>query len=252
MNNIVGYQNKGDILIVDDELSSLRTLSDMLTAEGYEVRGAPDGPTALMIVENKHPELVLLDVKMPGMDGFEVCRQIKANEKSSDIPILFLSALDELEDKVKGFTAGAVDFITKPFQADEVLARVDTHLTLSRLRTNLVTQVEERTAELTESEKALTEQIAFERLIAELAARLAQVLPENIDAEIQEIVGALGQFLKSERAFVFQFTDDGKSLKNTHVWAAEGFSPQSEIFELDLASDNGNCSKIGESAVGDY
>ena len=86
-------------------------------------------------------------------------------------------------------------------------------------------------------EQELAKQLEFERLIAELAARLAQVLPENIDAEIQEILGSLGQFLQSERAFLFQFTNDEKSLKNTHVWAAEGFSPQSEIFELDLASD---------------
>ena len=144
---------KGDILIVDDDLPSLSTLSSMLTTEGYEVRGVPDGPMALTVIENKPPELILLDVKMPGMDGFEVCQQIKADEKSSGIPILFLSALDEVTDKVKGFEAGAVDFITKPFQAEEVLARVDTHLILCRLRRNLELLVEKRTAELTESEE---------------------------------------------------------------------------------------------------
>ena len=144
---------KGDILIVDDDLPSLNTLSSMLTAEGYEVRGVPDGQMALTVVENKPPELILLDVRMPGMDGFEVCRQLKADEKSSTIPILFLSALDELQDKVKGFTVGAVDFIAKPFQTEEVLARVDTHLTLSRLRKHLTQQVKSRTAELAESEE---------------------------------------------------------------------------------------------------
>jgi PAS domain S-box-containing protein len=229
--------HKGSILIVDDDLSSLNTLSSLLTNQGYDVRGVPDGPMALTVTNSNPPELVLLDVKLPGMDGFEVCRQIKANEKESGIPVLFLSALDETADKIKGFNAGGLDFISKPFQAEEVLARVDTHLALSRLNRNLELLVEERTAELTESAEALTEQIAFERLIAELAARLAQVLPENIDTEIQEILGSLGQFLKSERAFLFQFTNDEKSLKNTHVWAAEGFSPQSEIFELDLAPD---------------
>jgi PAS domain S-box-containing protein len=140
--------HKGDILIVDDDLPSLSTLSSMLTTEGYEVRGVPDGQMALTVIDNKPPELILLDIKMPGMDGFEVCRQIKADEKSSGIPILFLSALDELKDKVKGFTVGAVDFITKPFQAEEVLTRVDTHLTLSRLSKNLEEQVVERTAEI--------------------------------------------------------------------------------------------------------
>jgi len=228
---------RGDILIVDDDLPSLNILSTMLTNQGYEVRGVPDGSMALTVIDSKPPELVLLDVKMPGINGFEVCRQIKANEKASDIPVLFLSALDETADKVKGFNAGGLDFISKPFQAEEVLARVDTHLALSRLNRNLELLVEKRTVELTESEEALTEQIAFERLIAELAAILAQVLPENIDAEIQEILSSLGQFLKTERAFIFQFTDDEKSLKNTQVWSTEGFSPQSEIFKLDLASD---------------
>ena len=237
MNHSEGHQNRGDILIVDDELSSLRTLSDILTAEGYGVRGAPDGSTALMIVENEPPELILLDVRMPEMNGFELCRQIRANEKASGIPVLFLSALDETADKVKGFAAGGLDFISKPFQAEEVLARVDTHLALSRLNRNLELLVEKRTAELTESKEALAEQLQFERLIAEIAARLANVQPETIDAEIQETLSSLGQFLQSERAFIFQFTDDQKSLRNIHVWADEGFSPQSEIFELDLASD---------------
>ena len=153
MVNIQTESHKGDILIVDDDLPSLNTLSLMLTAEGYEVRGVPDGQMALTVVENKPPELILLDVRMPGMNGFEVCRQIKADEKSSSIPILFLSALDELQNKVKGFTVGAVDFITKPFQTEEVLARVDTHLTLSRLREHLDQQVKIRTASLAESEE---------------------------------------------------------------------------------------------------
>ena len=237
MKNIVGCQNKGDILIVDDELSSLRTLSDMLTAEGYEVRGAPDGPTALKIVENKPPELILLDVRMPEMSGFEMCQQIKAKEKSSGIPVLFLSALDDTADKVKGFSAGGLDFITKPFQAEEVLARVDTHIKLSRLSRNFELLIEKRTAELTEIKETLSRYLEFERLIGGIAARLANVQPQTINTEIHETLSALGRFLKSERAFVFQFSDNGKSLKNTHVWASEGFSSQSEIFELDLASD---------------
>jgi len=139
---------RGDILIVDDDLSGLNTLSSILTNQGYEVRGVPDGPMALTVIDSKPPELVLLDVKMPGMDGFEVCRQIKANEKASGIPVLFLSALDETADKVKGFNAGGLDFISKPFQAEEVLARVDTHLALSRLTKNLEEQISERTAEI--------------------------------------------------------------------------------------------------------
>ena len=125
----------GDILIVDNDMPSLQTLSRMLVEQGYEVRGTQNGTAALQFVEKDPPDLILLDILMPEMDGYEVCRQLKANEKYRDIPVLFLSALDEAGDKVKGFTAGAVDFVTKPYQAEEVLARIDTHLALSRLRT---------------------------------------------------------------------------------------------------------------------
>ena len=237
MDNRQKHRHKGDILIVDDDLSSLNSLFSLLTTEGYEVRGVPDGPMALTAINTRPPELILLDIRMPGMDGFEVCRKIKSEETLSDIPILFLSVMDEIEDKVKAFEAGATDYVTKPFQADEVMARVDTHITLSRLNLNLDQVIEDRTSDLKKSKEILTEQLNFERLIADIASKLAQVLPENIDAKIQEILGSLGQFLQTERAFIFQFTDDEKNLKNTHVWAAEGFSPQSEIFELDLASD---------------
>jgi len=139
---------KGDILVVDDDLSSLSTLSSMLNSEGYEVRGVTDGPMALTVTENKPPELILLDIRMPDMDGYEVCKRLKADERHRHIPIIFLSALQETDDKVKGFEAGAVDFITKPFQAEEVLARVETHTTLYRLSKKLEEQVVERTAEI--------------------------------------------------------------------------------------------------------
>ena len=168
--------HKGDILIVDDDLASFRSLSSMLTAEGYEVRGVPDGPMALTVVENKPPELILLDIKMPGMDGFEVCQQIKADEKSSDIPILFLSALDELEDKLKGFSIGAADFITKPFQAQEVLARVDIHIKFSRLRQNLEEQVVERTAEIKKLKDRIEQENIYLRKEIEVKHKHAEII----------------------------------------------------------------------------
>ncbi|CAB1075091.1 Formate hydrogenlyase transcriptional activator [Olavius algarvensis Delta 1 endosymbiont] len=236
MKNSKGYQNGGDILIVDDELSSLRTLSDILTAEGYGVRGAPDGSTALMIVENEQPELILLDVRMPEMDGFEVCRQIKANENASGIPVLFLSALNETADKVKGFAAGGLDFITKPFQAEEVLARIDTHLTLSRLSKNLEGQISERTAEIKHNEQVLAEQLEFERLIADIASQLAQTRPEQLDESIESTLQALGLFFGTQRAFLAQFTNDGKSLFHRKIWSAEGIDVPPHYFEMDMAA----------------
>jgi PAS domain S-box-containing protein len=135
---------KGDILIVDDSTPNLRLLSIMLTEHGYTVRGAPDGLAALTTIEQAVPDLILLDIIMPHMDGYEVCEHLKRSPKTRDIPIIFISALDEVGGKVRGFQVGGVDYITKPFKAEEVLARVQTHLTLRHLQK----QLEDRNAQL--------------------------------------------------------------------------------------------------------
>jgi two-component system, sensor histidine kinase and response regulator len=129
----LNYAN-ADIVIVDDTLPNLQVLADMLSERSYEVRGAPDGHTALMIIRAQPPDLILLDIQMPGMDGYEVCEQLKADEFTCGIPVIFISALDDVFDKVRGFEVGGVDYITKPFQLEEVLARVDTHLALRDLQ----------------------------------------------------------------------------------------------------------------------
>ena len=141
------------ILVVDDESESRALLIAMLTAEGYEVRPADSGKLALASIAVKRPELILLDIRMPGMDGFEVCRILKANAETRDIPLIFLSANRDLHARIDGLRIGAVDFVTKPFQREELLARVSTHLELGRLRAHLEQQVAERTAELRESEE---------------------------------------------------------------------------------------------------
>jgi PAS domain S-box-containing protein len=123
-----------EIMLVDDTLGNLKLLTEMLTTEGFKVRPANSGELALESVAVKLPDLILLDVKMPGLDGYEVCRRLKADENSCKIPIIFISALDEIEDKVMGFKVGGVDYITKPFEHSEVLARVKTHLELRRLQ----------------------------------------------------------------------------------------------------------------------
>ncbi|MGD9009890.1 MAG: response regulator, partial [Desulfobacteraceae bacterium] len=114
-----------NILIVDDTLDSLELLGRILEAQGYRVRPAPNGRLALKSVSARLPDLILLDVKMPEMDGYEVCRRLKSNEKSRNVPVIFISAHGEMAKKVEGFKAGGVDFITKPFEREEVLARVD-------------------------------------------------------------------------------------------------------------------------------
>ncbi len=151
----MSISSKGDILAVDDTPSSLRLLSDLLSAEGYRVRPAINGELAIHAAEAEPPELILLDVSMPGLDGFEVCRRLKREEHLRDVPVIFVSAMSDMQDKLRGFDFGAVDYVTKPFQREELLARVRTHLELYRLRNHLGEMVEERTRSLSESEQRL-------------------------------------------------------------------------------------------------
>jgi len=126
------------ILLVDDLADNLRVLIGILGEQDYKVRPARNGPQALLMARTSPPNLILLDIMMPGMDGYEVCQQLKADPQTHNIPIIFISALNEVLDKVKAFSLGAVDYITKPFQAEEVVARVETHLKLYRLHCELV------------------------------------------------------------------------------------------------------------------
>ncbi len=130
----------GNILIVDDTPANLRLLSKMLGRHGYEVRPIPNGKLAIAATQAALPDLILLDINMPDMNGYEVCRQLKADEKTRNIPIIFISALNEVTDKVEAFKVGGVDYVTKPFQVEEVLARINTHLTIRNLQENLETK----------------------------------------------------------------------------------------------------------------
>jgi DNA-binding response OmpR family regulator len=122
----------GEVLIVEDTPASLKLLADLLSGAGYAVRQAPDGELALWSANARPPELILLDIRMPGIDGFEVCRRLKAAPLLRDIPVIFLSAQHDTDDKVRGFQAGAIDFIGKPYQSEEVLARTAAHVALTR------------------------------------------------------------------------------------------------------------------------
>ena len=152
-------ETENSILMVDDNATNLQVLSQTLAGRGYRLLVAKNGDSALTITAKAEPNLILLDIMMPGMDGFEVCRQLKADPATHDIPIIFLSALGQTQDKVKGLNLGAVDYITKPFQPEEVIARVDTHLTLrclqrrlEDLNANLEQKVRERTRQLEEEQ----------------------------------------------------------------------------------------------------
>jgi len=132
-------RSKGDIMVVDDTPANLRLLSKILQERDYQVRPVPDGSLALAAAKTEPPDLILLDIRMPEMDGFQVCEKLKSDKRTQDVPIIFISALDAVEDKVRAFSVGGVDYITKPFHAEEVLARVQNHLDLRRLQAQLET-----------------------------------------------------------------------------------------------------------------
>ena len=146
--NIIPQKNS--ILVVDDTHTNLKILFDLLSNQGYRVAIAKNGEAALEKLESYLPELILLDVMMPGIDGFETCKRLKDNPNTQDIPVIFMTALSDSGNKVKGLNAGAVDYITKPINHEEVLARIEIHLQLKNLKT-LEGMVNERTTELTET-----------------------------------------------------------------------------------------------------
>lgn len=132
--------SSASILIVDDTEDNLEILGDILKFNGYRVQTATSGETALKRVQASPPDLILLDILMPGMDGFEVCTRLKANESTKDIPVIFVSSMADIDSKVKGFKVGAIDYINKPFQFAEILARVNTQVTMLRLHRHMEMQ----------------------------------------------------------------------------------------------------------------
>lgn len=191
---------KGNILAVDDTPASLMLLTEILSDEGYDVSSAISGELALQVAAIEPPDLVLLDICMPEMDGFEVCRRLKNQLATRHVPIIFVSAISETREKVLGFELGAVDFVSKPYQRDELLARVHTHLELNYLRNHLKKLVEERTSELRKSEIALNSNLldsisslaslvemrdpytaGHQRRVAQLAASIARELKLSED-----------------------------------------------------------------------
>jgi len=167
------------ILIVDDDRESLALLTSMLGEEGYDVRAAESGQLGLASAAAKPPHLILLDIRMQGMDGFEVCRRLKDYEHTRDIPVMFITSGREVEERVEGLRLGAVDFINRFFRPEELLARVRTHLELGRLRADLEKQVAQRTAELRKANERLKEELA-QRKLTEQALRESEARFRNL------------------------------------------------------------------------
>jgi PAS domain S-box-containing protein len=192
------------ILIVDDTPDNLRLLAGILEEQGYDVRPASSGARALAAVKAELPELILLDIKMSEMSGYDVCKHLKADEHTRDIPVIFISALQDMSEKVKGFALGGVDYITKPFQAEEVLARVETHLVLYQLRNQLEELVEARTAEL--------QREIIERAQAQDALQKSErqycLLVENVTDGISIIQEKILVFVNQALASMFGYTPE--------------------------------------------
>ena len=186
-----------NILVVDDTLENLHLLAGMLRAKGYKVRPVPSGELALSGARGFPPDLILLDIMMPEMDGYEVCQALKADERTRDIPVIFISALSDVLDKVKAFAVGGVDYITKPFQEAEVLARVETHLALQRLQKNLQDKNQELTNTLQQLEITQDELIQSEKMAAlgQLVAGVAHEVNTPL-AAIRSSVANIAEFLQ--------------------------------------------------------
>ncbi len=176
MNESTPLQTKADILIVDDTVYSRRLFSTLLAQAGYQVRTAQDGLTALEIVKKAPPDLILLDILMPEMDGIEVCQRLKNNDRTRDIPVIFISALGEMIDKVKGFEAGGVDYITKPFQVEEILARVETHLAVHQLQKQLESKNAQLQREIAKRRQAETTLLEERNLLRALVDNLPDLI----------------------------------------------------------------------------
>ncbi|HAA28772.1 MAG TPA: hybrid sensor histidine kinase/response regulator [Cyanobacteria bacterium UBA8553] len=198
MNDELTSISQGNILVVDDTPANLRLLVGILTEKGYKVRPVPNGELALSAARGFPPDLILLDIMMPEMNGYEVCSELKADERTCDIPVIFISAINDVLDKVKAFSVGGVDYITKPFHVEEVLARVEAHLTICKLQRNLQDKNEELTQTLQQLKSTQNQLIQSEKMAA-----LGQLIA-GIAHEINTPLGAIRSSIENIANFLSQ------------------------------------------------
>ncbi|MBD2678194.1 MULTISPECIES: sensor histidine kinase [Nostoc] len=218
------------ILLVDDNPNNLKVLSEAIQGCGWKALMATDGESAIEQIEYAHPDLILLDIMMPGLDGFETCRRLKANAVTKNIPIIFMTALSDATDKVKGLEIGAVDYITKPFQQEEVIARLKLHLKISHLTRTLEQRVQERTAELTQSLQQL-QQTQLQLIQSEKMSTLGQLVA-GIGHEINNPIG----FISGNCSHIEEYVNDLLRLVNLQQQKLPHSDPEIEEFveEIDL------------------
>ena len=187
-----------DILVVDDTPDNLRLLSTMLSEQGYKVRKVISGQLALRVVSVASPDLILLDINMPQMNGYEVCEQLKSDPNTERIPVIFISALDDVLDKVKAFEVGGVDYITKPFQCEEVLARVKNQLTLRWLSKQLSEKNARLQQEICDKETALRHRQQAEEALRQSEAREREKA-QQLELTLSELKRTQARLIQSEK-----------------------------------------------------
>ncbi|WP_442945042.1 hybrid sensor histidine kinase/response regulator [Nostoc sp.] len=212
------------ILLVDDNPNNLKVLSEMIQGYGWKALMATNGESAIEQTEYALPDLILLDVMMPGIDGFETCRRLKANPITENIPVIFMTALSDSKDKVKGLEIGAVDYVTKPFQQEEVIARLKLHLKISHLTYTLEQRVQERTAELTQSLQQL-QQTQLQLIQSEKMSTLGQLVA-GIGHEINNPIG----FIEGNFSYIAEYANNLLHLVNLQQKKLP--HPEPEIEEL--------------------
>lgn len=201
---------KADILVVDDTPENLRILSHMLSHYGYQVRAVAEGRAAIKMAQSAPPDLIMMDVSMPELDGYETCQQLKLDERTRRIPVIFISALGEVEDKVKAFGVGGVDYVTKPFQIEEVLARLETHLSIRRLQIELEEKNRKLAAgmaELSLSQAAEREQRIFAETLRDTIAAINSAL--DVDKVLSLILDNLARVVPHDAANIALIDEHG-------------------------------------------
>ncbi|OCQ95041.1 hybrid sensor histidine kinase/response regulator [Oscillatoriales cyanobacterium USR001] len=204
------YAKSGKILVIDDSPSNLKILMSLLSEQGYTVRPMPSGKLALQGIHLDYPDLILLDIEMPDMDGYQVCQCLKEDERTQDIPVIFVSAYEDVLDKVKAFELGGIDYITKPFQPEEILVRVQNHLVLYKLKKGLQEKTEYQDKKLAEQNALLQEmnqQLSaanqeLSRNLAELEKAQLQVVQAEKMSTLGQLVGGVAHEINNPVSFL--------------------------------------------------